>query len=211
MKPTDHVAEVRGQKSAQNPEHICTYIVPLTDLPVGTKLFKQVDQAAIDSYWKPEVSKLKTHIDSLNAQLSQPDVLTTNGGEAVAYFFRHDLDTGNGWIEGYRDLSEERPNPASTCMDNVREITPLVYKGDYDKLKAELEKLQRWEEMMRDTSALANKLALTEAKLAAATEALTKIAAIEDEQHGGDWDEIEEARSIANEALYGVIRAQNPD
>lgn len=38
-------------------------------------------------------------------------------------------------------------------------------------------------------------------RLNVAIEALTKIAAIEDELHGGDWDEIEEARDIANAAL----------
>lgn len=35
----------------------------------------------------------------------------------------------------------------------------------------------------------------------ALADALRKIAAIEDKMVGGDWDEIEEARSIAREAL----------
>ncbi|AND74942.1 hypothetical protein pf16_19 [Pseudomonas phage pf16] len=201
IKPQEPVAEVRGQKSPRHPEHICKYIVPLLDLPEGTKLFLNPDQDIVEKYWKPEVSKLAAEILKLNAQLAQPDVEMTNGGEAVAWFFRHNLDTGNGWIDNYRDLSDERPNPASYDYMNVHEIVPLCYKGDFDKLKAEHDKLRRWEEMVRDTSALANKLAMVEAQLNAAKEALAKIAAIEDEQHGGDWDEIEEARNIANAAL----------
>lgn len=197
----EHVAEVRGQKSTQHPEHVCKYIVPLLDLPEGTKLFLSFDQDAVEKYWKPEVSKLSAEITALNKRLAQPDLPATNGGHAVAWFFRHDLDTGNGWIDNYRALSDERPDPASKHMVNVHEIVPLCYKGDFDKIKSELDSLRRWEEMVRENSPLVNRLSNLEAKLNKALEALTKIAAIEDEQWGANWDEIKEARYIANETL----------
>lgn len=43
-----------------------------------------------------------------------------------------------------------------------------------------------------------------------ALEALTAISEIEDKLSGGDWDEIEEARSIADAALSAVVLPTNP-
>lgn len=41
--------------------------------------------------------------------------------------------------------------------------------------------------------------------LAAPTQALKCIAGIENKMFGGDWDEIDEARSIANDALGALL------
>ena len=46
------------------------------------------------------------------------------------------------------------------------------------------------------------------AELSLLREALTKIAAIEDQMYGADWEEIEEAREIANAALAAPSPAQ---
>jgi len=47
------------------------------------------------------------------------------------------------------------------------------------------------------------KTAALRAELEAREAALRQIAAIEDKMYGGDWDEIEEARRIAGDALNG--------
>jgi hypothetical protein len=59
---------------------------------------------------------------------------------------------------------------------------------------------------MRDTveAFYANQERADAGKDAALLEALRKIAAIENKMYGGDWDEIEEARSIASIAILAA-------
>jgi hypothetical protein len=56
----------------------------------------------------------------------------------------------------------------------------------------------------KDTRHAAAELAAAQSsRIARLEEALRQIVAIEDEMYGGDWDEIEKARSIARAALKG--------
>lgn len=56
---------------------------------------------------------------------------------------------------------------------------------------------------------LHSKLRTTEQKLAVATDALRKITDIENRYDCGDWEEIEEARSVATAALKQIQEAGN--
>ena len=76
---------------------------------------------------------------------------------------------------------------------------------DIEKMKAHAT------EVANDTTVCGNQIEREWAKtvlsllseLEAREAALRQIAAIEDKMYGGDWDEIEEARRIAGDALNG--------
>ena len=56
---------------------------------------------------------------------------------------------------------------------------------------------------------LHSKRRTTEQKLAAATDALRKITDIENRYDCGDWEEIEEARNVATDALKQIQEVGN--
>lgn len=75
---------------------------------------------------------------------------------------------------------------------------------DQDKMRAlavELRKYTGTGCVVDDAHAAADAIDLLLAEVEASRKALRQISQIEDKMIGGDWDEIEEARAIANAAL----------
>jgi hypothetical protein len=90
------------------------------------------------------------------------------------------------------DVKRYRHEPAFMVVDQG---------GEYVKAEELVSTRLMYERASADGIAEAHKCFDLQTRVDTLERALRKISAIEDSLHGGDWDEIEEARTIANAAL----------
>jgi len=177
-----------------------------------------------DAYREMESRRLFT------AEQMHEYALANAKARTVAWHF-HRPPSPNGmfglnWPEVNRIITEEtKAAHAATTIDQKSpgSLTPLNTEGLVSVLRKALIRASSMElqclitgtedepqQLKNALAGLSRELEATRALNDAAIKALTEISNIEDKDNGGDWDEIEEARSIANAAL-GACKAPIED